>query len=142
MEVSVATLVIGLFFAVFLGGMYTISRATVVADERVTAESLARAQMEYVRSQPYSEAPWDYTVTSSERSAIDPPEKWYDPDSNPPLLDASYAGWVVTVSASCVIGPGIDNELQKITVSVYFPPDAWLDDDVPVVTLESYRSMR
>jgi type II secretory pathway pseudopilin PulG len=135
LEVFIAIALMGLVSVTFLGAIYTASKAVSIADERAAAESLARTEMEYVRSQPYSAARWDYTVCSVGRSATSPPS-WYDVDSNPPLLDNSYAGYSVSVSAEGLLEPSIDNEIQKITVTVTRQggPD--------IITLEDYRSMR
>jgi prepilin-type N-terminal cleavage/methylation domain-containing protein len=135
-EVMVAIALMGIVFVTYTGALFTASKAVSIADERATAESLARTQMEYVRSQLYSEAPWNYTVTSSERSSADPPERWYEADSNPPLLDSSYAGYSVSVSAEGLLVPNIDNEIQKLMVTVTYR------DGPVIITLEGYRSMR
>lgn len=134
-EVMVAMALMGVAFVAFLTGLSTASKAVSVADERVAMESLARTEMEYVRSQVYSAAPWDYTVTSSDRSSTDPPS-WYDSGSKPPLLDSSYAGYTVAVGAEGLIDPNLDNEIQKITVTVTF------QGGVGTITLNGYRSMR
>jgi prepilin-type N-terminal cleavage/methylation domain-containing protein len=135
-EVMVAIALMGIVFVTYTGALYTASKAASIADERAVAESLARTEIEYVRSQLYSEAPWNYTVTSSGRSSTDPPDRWWDAESNPPLLDSSYAGYSASVSAEGLMEPGIDNEIQKLTVTV-------IRGEGPVIiTLEGYRSMR
>lgn len=55
-EVLIALAILGLVAVAFLSGLTTASRALLIADERTTAESLARSQMEYVKSQGYQEA--------------------------------------------------------------------------------------
>lgn len=40
---------------VYLSGMSATSKAVMVSQERVTAENLAKSQMEYIRSQPYDQ---------------------------------------------------------------------------------------
>ena len=52
-EVLIALAILGLVAVAFLSGLTTASRALIIADERTTAESLARSQMEYVKSQEY-----------------------------------------------------------------------------------------
>ena len=135
LEVMIAMTLMGLVSVTFLGALYTASKAVSIADERATAESLARTEMEYVRSQLYSGATWNYTVCSVGRDSTDPPS-WYDVDSNPPLLDSSYAGYSVSVSAEGLLEPSIDNEIQKITVTVTYQGES------DIITLEGYRSMR
>ncbi len=56
-EVMIALLLLGIIAVAFLGALATASRALIIADERATAESLARSQMEYVKSQAYITAP-------------------------------------------------------------------------------------
>ena len=139
LEVLVAITLMGLVFVAFLSALYTASRAVSIADERASAESLARTEMEYVRSQLYSAAPWDYAVTSSERSSTDPPS-WYNSDNNPPLLDNSYDGYTISVSAGGLLDPSIDNEIQKIAVTVAHQDGSGIITGI--ITLEGYRSMR
>lgn len=135
-EVMVAITLMGMVFVALTGGLYAASKAVFIADERATEESLARTEMEYVRSQLYSGAPWNFTVTSAERSSTDPPEAWYDSDSNPPLLDSSYDGYTISVNTEGLLNPNIDNEIQKITVTVTHQSGSG------IITLEGYRSMR
>ena len=114
-EVLVALALLGIIAVAFLGAMATASKAIFIADERATAESLARSQMEYVKNQSYStiNVDWYYTVTDSGRSSSDPPD-WWDAN-NPPLLSGNYAGYSVEVSAD----EDDDNVgIQKITVTV------------------------
>ena len=94
-EVIVALGLLGLTAVVFLGGLSTALKASYLADERSVAESLARSEMEYVKSQPYSTDPWSYTVTTSGSSATAGPS-WFDPGH---ALSAECAGYSVQVSA-------------------------------------------
>jgi prepilin-type N-terminal cleavage/methylation domain-containing protein len=52
-EVMLAIALLGIVTVAFLGAMSTASTAVFIADERATAESLARSQMEYVKNQDY-----------------------------------------------------------------------------------------
>ena len=52
-EVVIAIGLLGIIAAGFLGALGTASKVLFIADERATAESLARSQMEYIKSQPY-----------------------------------------------------------------------------------------
>ena len=62
-EVLIALAILGLVAAAFLSGLATASRAIIIADERTTAESLARSQMEHVKNQEYQWAdPGDEAV--------------------------------------------------------------------------------
>ena len=53
-EVVIAIGLLGVIAASFLGALGTASKVLFIADERATAESLARSQMEYVKKQAYN----------------------------------------------------------------------------------------
>ncbi len=136
-EVLVALALVGIIAIAFLGGLSTASRAVLIADVRTNAESLARSQLEYVKSQDYSPAPWDYEITSSNRSpeSDDRPD-WWDPGLDvPPLLSDEYAGYTVSVAAE-PLGEE-DDGIQKITVAASHHSRAGI-----VITLEGYKVSR
>jgi len=56
-EVLVALAIFGIIAIAFASGLGTASKAVFTADVRTNAESLARTQMEYVKSQNYTYAP-------------------------------------------------------------------------------------
>jgi len=56
-EVVIAIALLGIVAVAILGGLATASKAIVIADERATAESLARSQMEDVKKLDYTKAP-------------------------------------------------------------------------------------
>lgn len=135
-ETLVAILLMGIVAVALLGGLAAASKAISIADERATAESLARTQMEYVRGQIYSAAPWDYTVTSSDRDRTDQTRpSWWDAN-NPPLLASDYDGYTVTVTVEGLLQPGVDNCIQRITVVVSHAGKP------QVITLQGYRAMQ
>src|SRR4030042_1075052 len=88
-EILVALGIIAAVAAVFLAGMATSSKAVMVSQERVSAESLSKSELEYVKSLAYLDAPWDYELPS------DPPD-W---DLTRALPDG-YAGYSITVDAT------------------------------------------
>jgi len=53
-EVMIAVALIGIIAIAFLSSLSTASTVLIIADERATAESLARSQMEYVKNQDKS----------------------------------------------------------------------------------------
>ena len=149
-EVLIALAVLGLIAAAFLGGLTASARAVIQANVRTTGESLARSQMEHVKNQDYfsTNVDWEYTVTSTGRSSSNPPS-WWDAGSpgNPPLLDSSnYGLYSVKVIAESfdadedgtVEVPGDDEDICKITVSVYREPDS----ANPVLILVDYKANR
>ena len=56
-EVLVALALFAIIAIAFAGGLGTASKAVLTADIRTNAESLARTQMEYVKTEDYEEAP-------------------------------------------------------------------------------------
>ena len=131
-EVLVALALFGIIAITFLGGLTTASRAVLTGDIRTTAESLAGTQMEYVKNQELSTAPWDYELTAFHRSRTynDPEDErptWWDPDV-PPLLSTEHAAYTVEVEAQSLH----DDDIQKITVTVSH-------EGRVVVTLEGYN---
>ena len=118
LETLVALAILGFVAVAFLGGLTTATRATIIADEQATAESLARSEIEHVKSQGYIEdpAPGAYTsVTPLDTSyIIYPTATPIDPDTGEDLPS------------------GEDNGIQKITVTVERNGD-------PIITVESYK---
>ncbi len=55
-EALIAIALIGIVVVAILGALSTTSNVLIIADERTTAESLARMQMEYVKNQGYNPA--------------------------------------------------------------------------------------
>jgi len=103
-EIVISLAILSLIAVAFLSGLGTASKATSIADERATAESLARSQMEYVKSYPYdSEATtYPYVYTEDENNP------------NPITLPEGY-----TISPPEVASiPDTDTDIQKITVTI------------------------
>lgn len=102
-EALVALAIFGATAVVFLMGLTTSSKAVMISQERVAAESLAKSQMEYIKSQDYDEI-------------NDPPQYANLADEDIP------DGYDVTSAASRLDpendGTGDDDGLQEITVSV------------------------
>jgi prepilin-type N-terminal cleavage/methylation domain-containing protein len=113
-EVLVALVLFAIIGITFAGGLATSSRAVLTADVRTNAESLARTQMEYVKSQDYSAAPWGYVVThlGSTCTSGDCPPWW----NSAYHLSDQYARYTVDVEADALDDP--DNGIQEITVTV------------------------
>ena len=101
LEVLAALALVGLAGAGFLSSLTTVSKSTIIADERSTADSLAASQMEYVLSQDY-----DATNNPPEYSLLaDVPEGW-SVDATATRLDPENDG------------TGDDDGLQEIEVTV------------------------
>jgi prepilin-type N-terminal cleavage/methylation domain-containing protein len=56
-EVSIAIALIGVLAIAILGSLSYASTVLIITDRQATAESLAKSQMEYVKSQNYTSAP-------------------------------------------------------------------------------------
>ncbi len=94
LEVMVALGLLGILIVAFLGAMAGASRAMFIADERATAESIARTQMEWVKNQEYEDiGPQSYEKTD---------------ESIPAYID-----YTVTIGVT-----ELSFRLQKITVIV------------------------
>lgn len=130
-EVLIALALFAIIAIVFAGGLSTASRAALTADIRTNAESLARTQMEYIKNQAYSAAPWDYEVAYDYRTYSNQPS-WWNP-YNPPLLSDEYAGYTVNVEAEAL--DESEYPVQEITVTVSH-------DDREVITLVGYKIKR
>jgi prepilin-type N-terminal cleavage/methylation domain-containing protein len=121
-EILVALGILAAVAVIFLVGMETSSKAVMVSQERVTADSLAKSQMEYVKSQLYDA---DY-----------PPVYGLDPDISIPQ------GYGIAVTAerwdpvNDVLSTD-DTGLQKITVTITRD-----GEPEPVLTVVGYKVNR
>jgi Tfp pilus assembly protein PilV len=91
-EVLVAVAVLSITLVAFLAAISTGSVGVATTEERVTAENLARSQLEYTKSQTYVAAPTSYAT-------VTPP-----------------TGYAVSAVAASI--PGSDSSVQKITVTI------------------------
>ena len=121
-ETLVALAILGIIAVAFLSGLATASKATFITDERGTAESLARSQMEYVKSHDYI----DYA---------DPAHGDYGVITTP----AGYSVEVTVVPIDADTGQplpaGDDEGLQRITVTIRH-------DSKSVLTIDGYKVNR
>jgi len=92
--------ILGLIAVAFLSGLSTAAKATFIADEQATAESLARSQMEYVKTLDYESGATEYSPA--------PIPEW--------LEDEDYSGYSVTIDAEPL--HDTDQGIQKITVTI------------------------
>lgn len=143
-EVLVALALFSIIAIVFLSGLTVAARAVLIGDVRTTAESLARAQMEYIKSQNYTDPRWGYELTSLARACRyedgeqQCPNWWSNDPETPPRLDDRYHAYTVTTEAEPLHedpedpdSPVLDG-IQKITVIVSH-------DGKVVFTLEGYN---
>ena len=128
-EILVALGILAAVAVVFLLGITTSSKAVMVSQEAVATESLAKSELEYVKSVLYTELPFD---------PVSDPLWEYQVPGNTPWdtvrdLPDGYAGYSVEVSGYSVGSVGVypPGEIQKITVTV--------THDEKVFTLVGYK---
>ena len=109
----IALALMGIIGIAFAGGLFTTSKAIIIDDERATAESLARSQMEYIKSS-------NYIVNGALYDKIN-----IDPDEFP-----NY-----DIDLPFTVDDQLEDGLQKITVTV-------THHDESVFTLEGYKADR
>ena len=109
LEVIIAIALIGIIAVSVCYALTIASRALFIADERATAESLARSQMEYIKDSDYI----DYSVSVHE---------YYG--------ELTLDGYSINIA----VDP-LTEGLQKITVYIYHPED----NADPLLTLEGYK---
>lgn len=114
-ETLVALAILGSIAVVFLSGLATAAKATFIADERATAESLARSAMEDVKNQDYI----DYDAPEHVNYVF--------------IMPSDNANYEVVINADRI---DEDTEqaqgIQKIKVTVN-------RDDKSVLTIEDYK---
>lgn len=111
LETLVALSILAVIAIAFISGISTSSRNIYLADERATAESLGRSQMEWAKNYAYS-----YNTTSYPLA---------------PVLDASdYNDYSANITAQTLHEP--DDGIQKITITILHSGEA-------VYTLEGYK---
>jgi prepilin-type N-terminal cleavage/methylation domain-containing protein len=138
-EVIIALGLLGVIGIAFLTALATTSTAIIVSDKHATAESLARSELEFVKSQNYSGEPWSYQLPSGTSPTGNFPEWWV---SGSHTLPDGYEHYTATVEATLLDpledGSGNDDGLQKITVTVTFPRDN--PEETTVIALEGYKA--
>ena len=106
-EILVGLALMGIIAAGFVNGLSTTFTGITVSQERVTAESLAKSQIEYIKAQDY--------IPIAEYGIGDPP-KFYELIQIP--ADLVAAGYTVEITSleRHIISDVI--ELQSVTVAV------------------------
>jgi len=141
-EALVAIVLVSIIAAAFMWALAVAAQSAAIADIRTNAESLARSQLEYVKSQTYSHPYWSYNITHTDRWAESAQEPgWWDPENDvPTLLSADYVGYRAEVRASALLDereePPIEKDgIQTVTIRVFHESRG---DDV-VITLHGYN---
>lgn len=98
MESVIALAVLGLIAVAILSALATGAKASMIAKEQATAESLARSEVEYVKRSSYDPSATTYPI---DLSIVPTAEGWTIPDAvvaAVPSRDASIQMITVTVS--------------------------------------------
>ena len=146
-EVVIAMLLLGIIGVAILTSLSYASTVLIITDRRATAESLAKTQMEYVKSQNYTSAPTegvanytkitdipaDYTIWSVNRDG--------DPDNGNPGDPIIAVPWDSGNNTAVKYDDGLQK--IKLIVSYYILRyDATTQKSIEVVqnyTLEDYK---
>ena len=124
-EIVIAIALMGIIASGFLMALSGSSKAIILADERTTAESLARSQLEYVKNQTYIY----YNVAHAVYGEITPSDSNYSIDfTTVPFAPATGVPY-------SDLGGGLfagDDGIQKLRVIISH-------NTKPVITLESYK---
>ena len=141
-EVLVALALFSLIAIVFAGGLGTASRAVFLADVRTKAESLARTQMEYVKTQDYNDDLVDGEATYDKIDTNDIPDGYAicSVNGTGPPTNCGNSDPIIAVPWNSDTGLplqplGTDNGLQKITLVVRH-------EGRDIITLEGYKVHR
>ena len=141
-ETVIGLAIFGIVGVFFLSGLTNSYMSEMIHQQHATAQIIASHGIEYVKSQPFSDTVWSYTVSSSNRSSDQPPSWWGV--TEPPLLDEKYIKYALTISAQdfdkdsdgTVEVPGDDDNIRKITVSAYD------NSGKMILSLEDYKAAR
>ena len=94
-ETIVALALLGIVAVFFLGSIGTATKASIVNDEQATAESLARSEVEYIKTYSYQYSATEYPID--------------------PALDIP-SGWSVNTTVEAL--HGTDDGIQKVMITV------------------------
>jgi type II secretory pathway pseudopilin PulG len=141
-ETIVGLAIISIISVAFLSGLATSFKGAAVQAKVTAGEAIATSQIEYIKTQPFSNNEWSYTVSTSSRSYTQQPS-WWD-EENPPLLDSDYTGYYALVTAEdfdadgdgTIEVPGDDDSIRIITISVYNTQN---DLSFPLTTYKTNR---
>ena len=118
-EVLIAIAILALIAVPFLTALSTSSRGIIIADERTTAESIVRSEMEYVTNCTYHYTGFSYQIPPAANNT--PWGGFHDLDSY--YADAGYwvnvTGVPINSATGAPLPPGEDKNIQNITVKVY-----------------------
>jgi Tfp pilus assembly protein PilV len=129
-EVLIALFILGFVGVAVIAGVFASVKSNDTARTRITAESLARSELEFVNSQEdISQGDWSYTLP-------DGPPTW---DLSHTALPQDSAGYSIYVSSSKIVEQvATKDRRQLITAIVSYKDDDILTDD-EVLKIETWR---
>jgi prepilin-type N-terminal cleavage/methylation domain-containing protein len=120
-EVVIAIAIIGIIGIAVMSALATASIALIIADERATAESLARSQLEYVKDQGYNATQPGGEVIYTKIPYIDIPEGyaiWSVNRDGEIVGDVIGIPWASNVSTGTSKPANEDGGIQKIALVI------------------------
>ena len=129
-EAVIALGLLGLIATTFLMAVFIATKSIAIADERTTAESLARTQMEYVKQQEYLDAPPGAGIPYMEIDLSENPHYsiWSIDAEDNIVEDVVAVPWDSEDDEAALTDVG----LQKIRLKIFH-------DSKEVLTLEGYK---
>jgi len=113
-ETLVALFILSVVGVAAIAGIYTTVKSNEVARTQITAESLARTELEFVSSQPYVTTALDYTLTlPTDHPSY--PTGWDQTHTMP----EGYTNYSIRVYAGDNV-PGEESSIRKITADVFY----------------------
>jgi prepilin-type N-terminal cleavage/methylation domain-containing protein len=123
-ETILAIAILAIISAALVGGLFVSIQGDQVARKRISAEGLARYELEYVKARNYWDTiTWTYTLPGS-------PPSW---DATHNSLPSAYDGYTVTVAAAPATGYSGTTNIQKVTATVIY-------NGIQVLSLDTYRT--
>ncbi len=131
-EVLIALLILSIFASTFLMGLATSSRAVILADERTTAESLARCQLESIKIQSYIFADDDNVASYALTNSTSPGYTIYSVGRDNTEIEGVVG---VPWDSSTNTAVSVDAGLQRVNLVIKH-------GDKTVFTIEDYKVNR
>ena len=107
-ETLVALVILATIGTTLVASVFTLIKSDETVRTHISADSLARYELEYVKAMTYLNAPWDYVLPGT-------PPSW---DLTHDSLPAGYTDYTVSVSASSL--GGYDDDIQKISAVINY----------------------
>lgn len=122
-ESLAAVAILGIAGTAFVLSLSTGAIAVREGDQEATAQSLVRAQMEYVKNYPYQTVPATYPLVYTDNETYNP---------SPVTLPEGYD---ISVAVGSIPQAGGDTDIQKVTVTIS-------REGVNILTVEDYKVRR